>query len=305
MFLADAIDDYLFEARRLAPTTRNWYTQKLTAFQRWCHDNGITTMEQVTARDVRRFLDSLDAVTNPRKTTRITLQTQRGYAQVVKQFLRWSGREDYCARDLYDRIKLPKTEQRVFQTMTKEHIEALFAACAHEVHPMLVARSQALLAVMLSTGIRAAEVCSLTLASLHLEDADDPYIVVRGKGKKWREVGLAHIAVRYLRRYLRVREPQAGVTSLFINQKRQAMTPSGINQILYRLARVAGIDDIHISAHQLRRAFAVYYMRQDGADSFKLKELMGHSSIQTTLIYLRDFKQKDARRGTNPLNKLL
>lgn len=113
-------------------------------------------MEHVTARDVRRFLDSLDAVTNPRKATRITLQTQRGYAQVVKQFLRWSGREDYCARDLYDRIKLPKTEQRVFQTVTKEHIEALFAACAHEVHPMLVARSQALLAVMLSTCCRLA-----------------------------------------------------------------------------------------------------------------------------------------------------
>jgi integrase len=47
------------------------------------------------------------------------------------------------------------------------------------------------------------------------------------------------------------------------------------------------------------------YMQQEDADVFKLKELMGHSSIQTTLIYLRDFKHRDARRGTNPLDRLL
>jgi site-specific recombinase XerD len=60
-----------------------------------------------------------------------------------------------------------------------------------------------------------------------------------------------------------------------------------------------------VSAHQTRRAFAVHYMSQEGADSFKLKELMGHSAIQTTMIYLRAFKHRDARRGPNPLDKLL
>jgi hypothetical protein len=47
-------------------------------------------------------------------------------------------------------------------------------------------------------------------------------------------------------------------------------------------------------------------MQLEGADVFKLKELMGHSAIATSMIYLRDYKQRDARKGTvNPLDKLL
>lgn len=303
--LADAIDDYLFEARKLQPTTLRWYTIKLTTFQQWCHANDITTMEQVTAREVRRFLDAQLALRSQRTGTPLAAQTHHGMTQVIKQFLRWCGREDYCARDLYDRIKLPKVEHRVFHTLTQDHIKALFAACHNEVHSVLVARDRALLAVLLSTGVRAAEACSLTLESLHLENPDDPYVVVRGKGKKWREVGLAHTAVRHLRRYLRVRVARAGVDALFVGWKGQPMTTSGINQMLYRLRDWAGIEGVEVSAHQTRRAFAVHYMSQEGADVFRLKELMGHSDIQTTMIYLRDFQHKDARRGVNPLDRML
>jgi site-specific recombinase XerD len=303
--LAEAIDDYLFDARRLSPNTYRWYQQKLAVFRAWCHRNDITTMAQVTARDVRRFLDSLDGVLNPRTGMPLTSGAKHGYTQVVKQWLRWCGREDYCATDLYDRIKLPRVEQKVITTLSKQHITALFAACAHESHPMLVGRIQALLAVMLSTGIRAAEACSLTLDSLHLDNPDDCYLRVRGKGNKWREVELADVAVKYLQRYIRLRTAQRGVNTLFVNQKGRALTPSGINQMLYRLADTAGIDEVKVSAHQTRRAFAVFYMEQDGADLFKLKELMGHSTIATTMIYLRDFKQKDARRGVNPLDRML
>ena len=303
--LSEAIDDYLFDARKLSPNTYRWYQQKLAVFARWCQQQDIPTMAQVTARDVRRFLDSLDSRHNPRTGMPLTSNAKHGYIQVVKQWLRWCGREGYCAADLYDRIKLPRVEQKVITTLSKQHIAALFDACAHESHPMLVARTRALLSVMLSTGIRAAEACSLTLDSLHLDNPDDCYLRVRGKGNKWREVGLADIAVKYLRRYLRQRTAQQGVSALFVNQKGWALTPSGINQMLYRLTEVAGIDDVQVSAHQTRRAFAVFYMEQDGADVFKLKELLGHSAIATTMIYLRDFKQKDARRGVNPLDRML
>ncbi|HEX5158298.1 MAG TPA: tyrosine-type recombinase/integrase [Ktedonobacterales bacterium] len=308
MLLADAIDDYLFESRKLSPTTYRWYAQKLRVFQQWCDGTGApdsTDIGQLTTRDVRRFLDALAETHNPRRGSTLTPQTQHGYTQVIKQFLRWCGREGYCNPNLYDRIKLPKVEQPVFQTLTKEHITALFDACQHEVHPTLVARDRALLATLLSTGIRAAEACSLTLESLRLENPDDPHLVVRGKGKKWREVGLAYTAVRFLRRYLRVRTAHATVTALFTNQKGNALTPSGVNQLLYRLRDWAGIEDVPVSARQTRRAFAVHFMRQGGADVFRLKELMGHSDIQTTMIYLRDFQQKDARRGVNPLDTML
>lgn len=307
MLLDEAISDYLFETRKLAKQTHRWYRQKLGVFGAWCHDNNITQMEQVTGRELRRFMDALDSIVNPRRGERITAGTQHGYAQVLKQWLRWCGREDYCAPNLYDKIKLPRVEQRIIKTLGKAEIQALLDASRKEVHPTLVARDLALLTVLFSTGMRAGEACGLDVRDVHLENPDDAYCVLRRtKTKQEREVGLADIAVKYLRRYMRLRDARRdSEAALFINQKGQRMTPSGINQLLYRLRDWAGIEGVQVSAHQTRRAFAVAYMAQDGADVFKLKELLGHSTVQTTMIYLRDFKQRDARRGVNPLDTLV
>lgn len=313
MLLTEALDDYLMECRKLSPKTRQWYQDKLSRFLQWCHAQSITEMEHLGGRELRQFLDSLYALRNSHTGAPISDYTHHGYAQVLRQFLNWCGREGYCPPTLHQRIKLPKVEQRVIRTLTKTHIEALFAACGHESSPVLTARDKALLAVLLSTGIRAAEACNLTLENLRLENPNDLHLIVQGKGKKERTVGLGDIAYKYLRRYLRVRphpyriggSTGSGANYVFLNVQRQQMTPGGVRQVLYRLAEWAGIEDVQVASHNLRRTFAVMYMQQEDADVFKLKELMGHSSIQTTLIYLRDFKQKDARRGPNPLDRLL
>ena len=105
-------------------------------------------------------------------------------------------REDYCPPTLYDKVKLSKVEQKVFKTLAREDITALFDACKQEVHPTPVARDRALLAVLLSTGMRAGEVCGLDLADAHLDNPDDAYLHVREtKSRNEREVGLADIAV--------------------------------------------------------------------------------------------------------------
>lgn len=311
MLLTDALDDYLLETRKLAPKTRQWYQDKLVRFRQWCHDHGITEMEHISGREVRRFLDALYELCNSRTGEPITDYTHHGYAQVLRQFLNWCGREGYCPPTLHQRVKLPKVQQRVMRTLTKAHIEALFDACQNEASGVLVARDRALLAVLLSTGVRAAELCSLTRDNLRLDNPNDPHLIVRGKGKKERAVGIGDIAYKHLRRYLRIRPHPytsrgSGSTEyVFLNVQRKQMTPGGVTQVLYRLAEWAGIEDVEVAAHNLRRTFAVMYMAQEDADVFKLKELMGHASIQSTLIYLRDFQQTDARRGTNPLDRLL
>ncbi len=77
-----------------------------------------------------------------------------------------------------------------------------------------------------------------------------------------------------------------------------------LDQTLYRLRDVSGITGVRVSSHTLEHTVAKMTMELPGADAFKLKELMGHSSIQTTLNYLKDFQQREARRGLNPLDEL-
>jgi site-specific recombinase XerD len=58
---------------------------------------------------------------------------------------------------------MPRVEIKLIQTFSKEQVRALFAVCDQEHTPALAERDKAILAVLLDTGIRARELCSLTL----------------------------------------------------------------------------------------------------------------------------------------------
>ena len=58
----------------------------------------------------------------------------------------------------------------------------------------------------------------------------------------------------------------------------------------------AGIEGIRVSPHTLRHTFARIYLEQ-GGDIYKLSLLMGHSDIDVTQEYLKDFRKRAARQG--------
>ena len=70
-----------------------------------------------------------------------------------------------------------------------------------------------IVAVLVDTGIRADELCTLTIANTHL-DARDAYVRVHGKGNKWREIGLGDTARRHLKTYLRHFRAEAAPTDI-------------------------------------------------------------------------------------------
>jgi site-specific recombinase XerD len=303
MLLRDAVDDYLFDARRLSPQTYRWYADKLRAFEAWCDGQQVTTLEALDGRTLRRYFEYQRNTLTPRTKLPVSTYTQRGYAQVVKQFLRWCGREGYCERGLYERVALPRVDVRTIKTLSPRQIEALFDACRYESRPLLAIRDRATLSVLLATGIRAGELCGLTVEQVHL-DRDDAYLLIRGKGRKEREVSLGERAHRDLRRWLRVRP--TGHPQVFTG-KGGPLTVSGLDQLLYRLRDWAGAEQfegIRVSAHTLRHTYARMTMELPGSDVFMLKEQMGHSAIATTLRYLKDFQQRTARRGPNAFDQM-
>ena len=84
---------------------------------------------------------------------------------------------------------MPKVESHIVRPFTREQIAAMLRACEAEELPWLVERDRTILYTLLDTGIRAEELCGLTLSNTHLT-SDEPYIVVLGKGSKERAVGL-------------------------------------------------------------------------------------------------------------------
>lgn len=274
-------------ARRISPATIVWYNQKLDVAISALEAAGITTTDQLTsAAPLHNLFADLDDGTR-------TGHTVKGYVQVIKGWLHYLEDEDLISPKVRRRIKLPKVEQRLIKTLDDETVAALWDAARFQVNRWMVLRDRAILRVMVETGIRAGELCSLTREHTNIDD--DPHVRVIGKGDKEREVGpLTPDCCRDVRRYLRA-QPRQPNEVLFISRYRQAMTINGLDQMLYRLRDAAGLEGAEIRAHVLRHTYAVNALRA-GIDIKRLSLLMGHSSVAVTERYLRDFQQREARR---------
>lgn len=306
MDLTAALTEYHFvcDAHNLTRRTWGWYQQKLTAFFAWCRaqEEPVTTVEGITTSLVRRYLVSQQETIN-RYGQPLSSYTVHGTTQAIKSFLKWCVEEDLLDEKVVRKIAMPKVEQKVLETFSEEQIAAMFTACAQAREAWIARRDTAILAVLIDTGLRASELCGLTLDRVHFE-GDDPYLKVFGKGRKQREVGLGRKSRQALHKYIhRGRQAPRSEAHVFVSFKETPLTPKGLDDVFARLERRAGIVGVRCSPHTARHTFAVNYLRQ-GGDVYKLSRLLGHTSVTITERYLAAFKAKDARNGGSVLDGL-
>jgi site-specific recombinase XerD len=211
-------------------------------------------------------------------------------------FLRFCAREGWLDERVVSHFDMPKRAHTVIQVFTPEHYTRLVHAT--EGHPLSL-RDKALLAVLFDTGLRAGELCSLTLSSLFLAPGAS-YVRVAGKGRRERECPLGKKAALALHRYLTRGRPTSTCPGVFLSRDGKPLTPNAIDRVLYRLRDTAGASffaGVRCSAHSLRHSMAVHFMQQ-GGDVYVLSRLLGHENVQTTQRYLQAFQARDARMNS-------
>jgi site-specific recombinase XerD len=298
MELAAAFTEFAY-AKDHTAESRRWYKCRLGAFMAWAQAQGVTDIEDVTAPIVRRYIEHRR--TTPCKTGKpLDSHTLHGHTRAIRALLNWAAQEDLLDEKVAHRVSLPKREQKVLGLLEPAQVERLLQACEGSETPEYVARDKAIIAVLLDTGIRAAELCGLTLPHVTFTP-DDAYLLVDGKGRKQREVSLGRTSRRLLHAYLYRHRPRMEGTGtdaarVFLAKGGTALTPSGLDQLLYRLRDRSGIAGVRCSAHTLRHTYAVRSI-EAGVDIYRLSRLMGHSSVATTEGYLKAFTSRAARRG--------
>jgi site-specific recombinase XerD len=293
--VAQAIEEYKYAVLKLSPRTQKWYVERLERFADWCAAQGLT-LDKVKATHTRRYLEELRQTPNKRTGEPLSSYTIHGHARVLKLFLKWcnkeEGFEDYVSVKA-TRVDMPKLDKKVVQIFTTEEIKALQKACAKEATPELQARSYAVVSLLYETGIRASELCGLTLDATYLKPGNS-FIRVFGKGRKEREVGLGKDVSQALYKYIhRFRRADEKEQHTFLSRTHKPLTVYGLDQVLYRLGDWAGVEDCH--AHKFRHSFAVGYL-QAGGDLFDLARLMGHSTTEVTKLYLEAYSSTNARQ---------
>ena len=146
-------------------------------------------------------------------------------------------------------------------------------------------RDLAIVGLMLLQGLRSAEVLALNPDDVLLSEGQ---LRVRGKGNKLRFLPLAPETVQLLEHYMRLERPNPCSAALFVSLKGpargQRMTPAGLRSLFRYHRRTTGIKPAN--PHRFRHTFASDMLRA-GVSLPALMRLMGHSDIQTTLLYVQ------------------
>lgn len=157
-----------------------------------------------------------------------------------------------------------------------------------------------ILAMLYGCGLRRHELCNIKLQDV---DLDRGMLHIRqGKGRKDRYVPLGSTLSRGLKKYLHAEPPYLWLFNGKTNTGQlQPFTGAGVRWVVKEAGRKSGIKK-QVTTHVLRHTYATHLLEM-GLDIMSLKSLLGHSDIQTTLVYLH-IAQLGRERAFNPMDKL-
>jgi integrase/recombinase XerD len=178
-------------------------------------------------------------------------------------------------------------------------VEALLAA--PDGRTVLGRRDRAILEVLYGCGLRASEAAGLDLSSCHLDDPEDPFVAVRGKGGTRRAVAVPTLARDALLAYLATGRPELrardrrprpdqarhrDADAVFLGARGRRLGRQDVWRIVARVAERAGVrgEDQRVFPHALRHSCGTHLI-QAGVDIRYVQAHLGHASPVTTEIY--------------------
>lgn len=157
-----------------------------------------------------------------------------------------------------------------------------------------------ILALLYGCGLRRFELINIKLPDIDLERK--MLHIREGKGRKDRYVPLGDHLVRGIQSYLKADPPYVWLFNGKTNDgKLQQFSETGVQWVIKESAKKAGIKK-HVTSHVLRHTYATHLLEM-GMDIMTLKDLLGHSDIKTTLVYLH-IAQLGRDKAFCPLDKL-
>lgn len=156
------------------------------------------------------------------------------------------------------------------------------------------------LGLLYGCGLRRFELLNI---KLHDIDLDRKMLHIReGKGRKDRYVPIGEILARGLKTYMESERPWKWLINGKDNTGQlQQFSETGVQWTIQQASKKAGVKK-HVTSHVLRHTYATHLLEM-GLDIMTLKDLLGHSDIRTTLVYLH-VAQLGRERAFNPIDRL-
>lgn len=271
--------DYLDASEKTVQT----YTRALRQFFKFLYENNI---KQPQRADVLAFRDNLKD--KGRKPTTI-----KSYIVAVRLFFQWTNQEGLYP-NIADKIKGAKLDHAHKKDyLTVDQIKDVLNGI--DTSTLTGARDYAIIVLMVTGGLRTIEVSRADMDDMR-NVGNSPALYIQGKGRdeKTEYVKLPLQVFKAIGRYREMLEKQYDV--LFVstsnNNKGQRLTTRSISGIVKKRLKEAGYTSNRLTAHSLRHTAGTLNL-MNGGTLEETQQLLRHSNINTTMIYLHHLEREN------------
>lgn len=268
------------------PRTIQTYKCAMRQFISYLSDHGI---QQPQRGDIIAYRDELLATVKP--------TTVQAYMVAVRLFYRWTAQEGLYP-NIADRIKGAKLNRNHKKdALSSGQVRTILQAVDQGSIKGL--RDYAIFALMVTGGLRTIEVERANIEDMKPSSAG-MVLYIQGKGwdSKDQYISLAAPVEAAIRAYMAARGKTQGKEPLFAsisnNSAGGRMTTRSISGIVKERMRAAGIDSDRLTAHSLRHTAGTLNLINGGTLQ-ETQQLLRHSNINTTMIYVHNLEREANR----------
>ncbi len=289
---------------------------------------GLETLEKLTVREIENFLSFLEyQLNNSSHTINRKLSALKSLFDYLQNKAETSELKPYILRNVMAKLvfnTVKETQETIAnriegKILREDDFEIFRQFVAHDYgvinkenkrlkhfHEFNRERDTAIVSLILGSGLRLSEV-----AGINIEDLDivKGQVQVLRKGNKEQYVYFSKQALWDLENFLKVREERYKAEKndnyLFMaapvgrKGKSRRLTARSIEKLIEKYATAFGKPSLTV--HSLRHSFATRYHMENN-DVPRLKNQLGHSSIQTTMIYTH-LTNEEMRNAVNNMDK--
>lgn len=259
--------------------TLQFYTTDLRAFWEFSKIKTVEDVYSTKAQQVRDWLEELSKHSNPTTRNRKLAGIKSFYNYLIDV-------KDIDVDYKIIRIPMAKKEKTVKYCPTYDEMQQMLVTATNQ-------RTKAIIAVLMSTGVRFSELLQITC-----QDINNGYAIIVGKGNKERQIWFGeqcrHICLQFINKKRKYIVEKYNVQSdlLFLSDEGNLVKEVNLLYSLKKVARLMGLEWAdYISPHSFRHGF-ISNQLDKGVNVAVVRDAVGHSSISTTNYYAHSQQSK-------------
>ncbi len=271
-FSNNTVESYLIDCQKLITFLEEKYP--------------CVTPKEVSLQILNEFVEQLEKKSKAgEEECLLRNSTQTRIIQGIRALFKFFVMTDVIEQNPADHIATPYIDKKMPEILERSEIKLMMETI--DVSTAYGFRNRLTIELLYSTGMRVSEFINLKLSDINY---NEEYLDIIGKGNKERYIPIDKRVLEDLKLYIdkyRVHQKQMDEYTdfVFLSEKRgQKLTRQFIFTMLKKTAEKAGIHK-RVHPHILRHSFATELIR-GGANIMAVKEIMGHSSIASTEVYV-------------------